>query len=361
MTSVVISDTDLLKDDLIKKINILRERKYPFEMLNKSLEGKGLSSSNGYDSVLSKIKNLSVGDVDKTLIDIKLEVNSLLMKHCLYANKAISIYKLKDDVDFNSLEKSLGDLAPENQILDKYYALKTSPKKNFIATLSISDDLRMFIYHDHRSYIFRSKEESSSVVDSFNDALNPLDENQEVIELIKVVKVTMPTFDFVAIDRKLKLLIIGFDLAYTFPKAMINKVIDQLENKVKKITGLHYLSKLNLRNSIENMEKEVDGTVFGHAFSSSGGTFNHLGKTSSKRADVRKDSFFTKGSHGEILDYYGIRKRYFTGKRDCAVTVALSFREYKKSPLSPIYVAILDYMQEEHDFRHCVKKLIDNS
>ena len=78
--------------------------------------------------------------------------------------------------------------------------------------------MSIFVYHDQRSYVFRSKEESSTIINSFNEELDPLDENQEILELIKVIKVTIPTFDFVVLDKRLKILIIGFDLAYVFLK-----------------------------------------------------------------------------------------------------------------------------------------------
>ncbi|OTU52781.1 hypothetical protein CAT36_06705 [Acinetobacter pittii] len=354
-------DLEVIRADLLKKVNLLRKRRYPFSSINEIAEKNGISSSNGYDSLLKKILQLSKGDVSKILIDFEKALTPEVVKHCLYANKAISIYKLSDSVDLNDLEKSLNALTPNLSIDNKYYSIETDIEKDFIARFSPDDDMSIFVYHDQRSYVFRSKEESSTIINSFNEELDPLDENQEILELIKVIKITIPTFDFVVLDKRLKILIIGFDLAYVFPKAMINKTLDQLENKIKKIKGLSHINRLNFRNAIENMETETDGIVFGHAFCSSGGTFNHLGKTSSKRADVRKDSFFTKGSTGEILDYYGIRKRYNTGKRDCAVTVALSYREYKASALTPIYVAVLDYMQDANDLRYCCKKLLDNS
>lgn len=356
-------DLEVIRADLLKKVNLLRKRKYPFAPINDLAEQNGISSSNGYDSLLKKIQQITKGDVVTILTNFRKALTPEVVKHCLYANKAISIYKLPDDMNLIDLEKSLSKLTSNYSIDDKYYSIEDEDKveKDFIARFQPDDDMSIFVYHDQRSYVFRSKEESANVIDSFNNELDPLDENQEVLELIKVIKVTIPAFDFVVLDKKLKILVIGFDLAYVFPKAMINKALDQLENKIKKIKGLAHLNRLNFRNAIENMENETDGVVFGHAFCSSGGTFNHLGKTSSKRADVRKDSFFTKGSTGEILDYYGIRKRYNTGKRDCAVTVALSYREYKASALTPIYIAVLDYMQEANDLRHCCKKLLDNS
>ncbi|HBM1867680.1 hypothetical protein [Acinetobacter nosocomialis] len=354
-------DLEVIRADLLKKVNLLRKRKYAFSPINELAEKSGISSSIGYDSLLKKIRQLTKGEVETILSNFQKALTPEVIKHCLYDNKAVSIYKLPKQIDLNALEKSLNTLTSNNSIDNKYYSLEDIVEKDFIARLQPDADMSIFVYHDQRSYVFRSREESTKVIDSFNEKLDPLDENQEILELIKVIKVTIPTFDFVVLDKKLNILVIGFDLAYVFPKAMIIKSLDQLENKIKKIKALSQIKKLNFRNAIENMETESDGVVFGHSFCSSGGTFNHLGKTSSKRADVRKDSFFTKGSTGEILDYYGIRKRYNTGKRDCAVTVALSYREYKASALTPVYVAVLDYMQEANDLRHCCKKLLDNS
>ncbi|MFX9988217.1 hypothetical protein ABTP48_19370, partial [Acinetobacter baumannii] len=86
-------------------------------------------------------------------------------------NKAISIYKLSDSVDLNDLEKSLNALTPNLSIDNKYYSIETDIEKDFIARFSPDDDMSIFVYHDQRSYVFRSKEESSTIINSFNEEL----------------------------------------------------------------------------------------------------------------------------------------------------------------------------------------------
>ncbi|HDV0655496.1 TPA: hypothetical protein RHI05_003878, partial [Acinetobacter baumannii] len=64
-------DLEVIKADLLKKVNLLRKRRYPFSSINEIAEKNGISSSNGYDSLLKKILQLSKGDVSKILIDFQ--------------------------------------------------------------------------------------------------------------------------------------------------------------------------------------------------------------------------------------------------------------------------------------------------
>jgi len=171
----------------------------------------------------------------------------------------------------------------------------------------------------------------------------------------------MNAYDFIAFDLNNEHLIIGGDLNEIFPRQETEKAIEKIQIAIRKLGKLSDLKKNNLRNCVENLEKEESGDVLDHAFITADGGYNHAGKSITSGQDVRKDNFHADGIKGKEADYYGIVKAYtLQNEEKVIVKIKMTFRDYKKVNV-PIRFAVLDGIQTFNGLKFSIRKVIQHN
>ena len=178
--------------------------------------------------------------------------------------------------------------------------------------------------------------------------------------MIKILRHDLVATDFIAIDKKNDLVIIGIDLTNLFPESQTNKAEYHLVNLVTTTIPLSSLTKKNFRNSVTLIETEPMSLVLGHSFSSTGGVFHYSGKTSALR-DIRLDPFFMNGSSVQSLDFFWIKKAYQYNNAHYVISLGLTQRDYNKPVLIPVSHVIIDLVTDPLIFTSCLNKIIEHS
>lgn len=342
----------IVKDSLCSKITLLKKRRFSFPDFNTQVTSLGLTASNGFDSICKKIQDISesLPNVSAILSTIDLYATDCLKWHSAFYNKRLTFYSTSS-IDLQNLDAALSIGKPYSPI-DSLSELTEDPVS--IGENDISSDLKLFYLCSKRSYFTKEHIKGSDTEHS------TLDEYTSLISMIQVLRHDLVATDFIAIDKKNNLLIIGIDLVNVFPESQTNKAEYHLLNLVTKTIPHSSLTKKNFRNSVTLMETETLGLVLGHSFSSTGGVFHYSGKTSALR-DIRLDPFFTKGSSVQNLDFFWIRKAYSYNSAYYVVSLGLSQRDYNKPTLIPVSHVIMDRVMDSSTFSSCLNKIIEHS
>lgn len=340
------------KDSICSKITLLKKRRFSFPDFNTKITALGLTSSNGFDSICKKIQDISesLSTINTILSAIDLYATECLKWHSSFYNKRLTFYKTSN-IDLQKLDVALS-LGKSYVPLDSLSGLTEEPIS--IGEDDISSDLKVFYLCSKRSYFSKEHIEGSDIDHSI------VDEYTSLISMIQVLRHDLVATDFIAIDKKNDLLIIGIDLVNVFPESQTNKAEYHLLNLVTKTIPHSSLVKKDFRNSVILMEKEALGLVLGHSFSSTGGVFHYSGKTSALR-DIRLDPFFMNGASVQNLDFFWVRKAYLFNNAHYVLSLGLSQRDYNKPTLIPVSHVIMDQVTNSATFSSCLNKIIEHS
>lgn len=340
------------KDSICSKIILLKKRRFSFPDFNTKITALGLTSSNGFDSICKKIQEISesLSTVSTILSAIDSYATECLKWHSAFYNKRLTFYKASNS-DLKKLDVTLS-LGKSYAPLDSLSALTEEPIS--IGEDDLSNDLKVFYLCSKRSYFTKEHIKGSDTDHS------TVDEYTSLISMIQVLRHDLVATDFIAIDKKNDLLIIGVDLVNLFPESQTNKAEYHLFNLVTKTIQHSSLVKKDFRNSVTLMEKESLGLVLGHSFSSTGGVFHYSGKTSALR-DIRLDPFFMNGSSVQNLDFFWVRKAYSYNSMYYVLSLGLSQRDYNKPTLIPVSHVIMDQVTNPTVFSSCLNKIIEHS
>lgn len=346
------SPVQIWKDSICSKITLLKKRRFSFPDFNTKITTIGLTSSNGFDSICKKIQDISesLSTINTILSAIDLYATECLTWHSAFYNKRLTFYSASN-IDLQKLDKALS-IGKKYRPLDSLSGLNEEPIS--IGENDLSSDLKIFYLCSKRSYFTKEHIKGSDIDHSI------LDEYTSLISMIQVLRHDLVATDFIAIDKKNNLLIIGIDLVNVFPESQTNKAEYHLFNLVTKTISHSSLIKKNFRNSVTLMETEALGLVLGHSFSSTGGVFHYSGKTSALR-DIRLDPFFMNGSSVQNLDFFWIRKAYLYNSAHYVLSLGLSQRDYNKPTLIPVSHVIMDQVTDPSTFFSCLNKIIEHS
>lgn len=344
--------TQIWKESICSKIMLLKKRRFSFPNFNTKVSTLGLTSSNGFDTICKKIQELSnsLSTLNTILSAIDAYATECLKWHSAFYNKRLTFYSTSK-IDLQKLDITLSS-GKSYSPLNSLSGLSELPI--LVGEENISSDLKVFYLSSKRSY-FTKEHVKGSDIDN-----NILDEYTSLISMIQVLRHDLIATDFIAIDKKNDLLIIGIDLVNVFPESQTNKAEYHLFNIVTKTIPHSSLIKKNFRRSVTLMETETMGLVLGHSFSSTGGVFHYSGKTSSLR-DIRLDPFFMNGSSAHNLDFFWIRKAYPYNTAHYVISLGLSQRDYNKPTLIPVSHVIMDLVTEPLIFSSCLNKIIEHS
>ena len=349
-------EIDALKANILFKIDLLKRRGALCGELNTQFANIGFDNSNTFKSLSSKIKNLESGDVKKQLKQAHQVVGKQLNDHIQFNNKRAYFYSLSQK-NLDQLFKLLQQpndffVLGENKAVFNYEDLNHDLTET---SLVVEDSDFKVVYLKSA----RNRRDNIRIQDEI-PKIDPVD-NEEIIDLIKVVQYSMNAYDFIAFDFRNEHLIIGADLNGIFPRQESEKAIDKIQIAIRKLGKLPDLQKNNLRNCVENLEKEDGGDVLDHAFITADGGYNHAGKSLTSGQDVRKDNFHSDGIKGKEADYYGIVKAYsLQDEEKVIIKIKMTFRDYKKVNV-PIRFAVLDGIKTVDGLKFSIRKVIQHN
>ncbi len=346
-----------IRVDIISKILELQNRGSGCADLNTGFMNIGFDSSNTFKSLTSKIAKTTSGDVEKTLIDAKKVVDTLIYKSAAFTNKRVFFY----DVPAENLSIIFNALQDDNE-----YFLKGENNHSFNYDL---------VEHDHieTSVLLSDKDDSFKILylksgRNRPDIIHPKNKEHlfageygDIIDITLKVQYVMNAFDFFAFDFKNNTLVLGLDLDDIFPTAETNKSQGNYARDLRKLGHLQSLKPRSIRNCVFNLEHEEIGSVLNHSFMTADRGFNHAGNSITTNQDIRKDEFHKDGIKGKEADFYGIKKLFPLDNDEKAVlTVRMTFREYKKLNAS-IYSALIENVTSYTGLKYAIRKVIEHN
>ncbi|WP_019519513.1 hypothetical protein [Faucicola boevrei] len=350
---------DKKREILASNIRQLKVRKFPFDDLNSIAKKAGLSSSVGSEAVAQKIEKLEGKDASKIITGMFEKIENLLEYNTALASKRIYLYEvpidelkeIKNLFDTHSLFNSKFKLGDES-LFD--YSLPNNNDRYSSKIYKASDTLFLYYIKGFRSYV--EKVHSPSLMAKAQN----IEDDGEVIDVLKVVKHNVTIFDFVAIDLKNNCLIYGLDLDNgKFIKAELDKAYGKISDIFKNSFSKFNLKPINLRPCIAKMEKELNGKVTKHGFATDDGSYSYTGGSSTQKLDARQDKFYDEGIKNVSPDYFGIRKIYSLENKDNPIiAIEMGYREYRSSATSEIRYAILYNLTKFESLQFCIDKII---
>lgn len=347
------------KNLLLDKIHQLKVRSSRFDDINTIAKKAGLTSSNGFDSLASKISKVEGKNDESIINEIFEQVNEHLESHTALDSKRIYLYEVpKDELEeikelFDSHQLFNTKLIQGNEKLFDYSLINDNKHYSSLVH-KVSDTLFIYYIKGIRSYV--EKIHSPSLMAEAEAS----EDDGEVIDVLKVVRHTVTVFDFVAIDLKNNCLIYGLDLDNgKFIKAELNKGYSKLYDVFKNNFSSFNLKPINLRPCIKKMEVEAVGNVTKHSFATDDGSYSYTGGSSTQKLDARDDVFYDEGIKNVSPDYFGVRKRYtLKNKDEPIIAIEMGYREYRASATSEIRHAILYNLTKFESLQFCIDKII---
>lgn len=351
------------REALVGVLKELAKREFPYNVAVDVLRKNGLMG-NGYPRFIAKIQSLEESEINNTNVTQALiELHELLDNFIKFGNKRITIFRLdpkdlklvKENLDTftQSLTYSEDDFSiPDGISVNREYCFKT---------LVETDDALYYYFNIDRNYYERKVVTDEAQMDEISGVLH-LQQRDEIFKVITYTKVWITAFDFIKVDYKNSLVILGQDLSSLLDKPQRNKDYANLTTMLADFLGIHTtdLKALDLKPALPKFEIEKIGRIVEHQFSTSNQKFNHSTKVSSLE-DVRDDNFYKIGNAKETLDYFGICKNYKTqvDAINVTLTIRLPLKLYNASPLNPIYEALIDDALSLKSFEYGIERIIE--
>jgi hypothetical protein len=344
-----------LKIKVVNKLDQLNKRKYPANKIADIFRPFHITGR-GRHGLINAVKGLDKGDVLKDLTEINSELKKILDKHVAFFNKKILLYKLDSKI-LEEIEDQLKREALKNNLFESNF--DHSPAENSFAVLAKAEELdsgTIYYFKSERHY-YKTVPETVRNVDEFSlefpDAV--------VVGISKKLRFDLNAFDFIKIDHKHKIIVIGIDLINVFDRALSNIKIEDYKTIIKRYGMLDQLNSLNLRKIIPEMEAEsaATGRVVNHDFSTGKGGYTYLGRSGKKLNDMRDDKFFQDGAKNQILDFFGIDREYNVSDNEKPViSLGLTEAEFRDSTNNKVKYAILDNLDSYKGLQYCIDKIM---
>ena len=344
-----------LKADVINKLVQLDHRKYPANQIAEILRAFSITGS-GRKGKIAAIKKLEKGDVQKTLEEINNKITKILDEHVAFFNKKIYLFKL-DIEKLNKIQSDLMDVAKRLDVWEEKFNHDPAPDNAYLLCKGEElDSGAIFYFKSERSY-FRTVQEKLKSDDEFSNEFP----NAKVVGISKKLRFDLNAFDFIKIDFKHSVVVIGMDMANLFYRTYTNVKYDEYKMLIKKFGMLDHLLALNMRKIIPKMENEASGRVVNHDFASAKGGYTYLGKSGARSKNMRDDPFFLEGSKGQELDFFGVHKEYTISEKELPIiSLGLTEAEFRDSTTNSVDFAILDYVQSFNGLQFCIDKIMEH-
>ncbi|RYL25934.1 hypothetical protein [Acinetobacter piscicola] len=349
------SKIESLKIDVINKLDQLNKRKFSANIIANIFRPFHITGR-GRHGLINAVKSLDKGNVAKDLKEINAELTKILNKHVSFFNKKIFLFKL-DSEAIENIEQKLKKIAVANSVFESEF--DHTPTTSSEAKLAKAEELdsgAIYYFKSERHY-YRTVPETVRSVDEF--ALEFPD--AVVVGISKKLRFDLNAFDFIKIDHKHDVVVLGIDLISVFDKALSNIKIEEYKNLIKNLGNLDQLNSLNLRKIIPEMEIEppATGRVVNHDFSTGKGGYTYLGRSGKKLSNMRDDKFFQDGSKSQALDFFGIDREYNVSENEKPViSLGLTEAEFRDSSNNPVNYAILDYLDSYKGLQYCIDKIM---
>lgn len=349
------NDVESLKKDVVNKLDQLNKRKFSASLIADIFRPFQITGR-GRHGLINAVKGLDKGDVEKDLKEINIELTKLLNKHVAFFNKKIFLFKL-DSVIIENIERQLNKLALATNVFENEF--DHSPTTLSDAVLAKAEELdsgTIYYFKSERHYYKTVPETVRSVEEfslDFPDAV--------VVGISKKLRFDLNAFDFIKIDHKHDVVVLGIDLINVFDRALSNIKIEEYKTLIKRFGMLDQLNCLNLRKIIPEMEVESSrtGRVVNHDFSTEDGGYTYLGRSGKKSKNMRDDKFFQEGSKGQALDFFGIDREYYVSEDEKPIiSLGLTEAEFRDSRHNPVNYTILDYLDSFKGLQYCVDKIM---
>lgn len=350
-------DFENIREDIISKILELQNRGSGCGDLNTGFMNIGFDSSNTFKALISKIARKNSGDVEKTLLDAKKVVDTLIYKSAAFTNKRVFFY----DFSTEKLSFIFNALQQGNE-----YFLKGENNSSFNYNLTEYDHVETSLFLSDKDEKFKiiylkSGRNRPDIIHPKNKEHLFAGEFGDIIDITLKVQYVMNAFDFFAFDFKNNILVIGMDLDDIFPTAETNKSQGNYVRDLRKLANLQSLKSKNLRNCVSNLEYEEIGSVLNHSFMTADRGFNHAGNSITTNQDIRKDEFHKDGIKGKEADFYGIKKLFpLDNDEKVVLTVRMTFRDYKSANAS-INSALIENVTSYAGLKYAIRKVIEHN
>lgn len=344
-----------LKNVIVNKLDQLNKRKFPANKIADIFRPYHITAR-GRDGLIKAVKGLEKGDVLKDLKEIDTELTKLLDKHVAFFNKKIFLFKL-DSENIERVDSNLNKIAKKLNVLEGEFDHEPAPDHH--ATLVKAEDLDSGTIYYFKSQRHYYKTVSETLKDGDDFSLEYPD--AVVVGISKKLRFDLNAFDFIKIDHKHEIVVLGIDLINVFDRVLSNVKIEEYKTLIKRYGLLDQLNSLNLRKIIPEMEVEssATGRVVNHDFSTGRGGYTYLGRSGKKLNDMRDDKFFQDGSKNQVLDFFGIDREYnVSDDEKPIISLGLTEAEFRDSTNNQVKYAILDYLDSYKGLQYCIDKIM---
>lgn len=344
-----------LKSEVINKLIQLDHRKYPANKIADILRTFHITGS-GRKGKIASIEKLEKGDVNKTLLDINSKLTQVLDEHVAFFNKKIFLFKLEKE-KLSAIDLALTNLAKKLGVWEGNFDHAPAPDNSYVLNKGEElDSGSIFYFKSLRSY-YRTVQES---LKSDNETSEEFP-NVKVVGISKRLRFDLNAFDFIKIDLKHGVILIGMDMANLFHRTYTNIKHEEYCCLIKNLGMLDHLLPLNLRKIIPKMETEASGRVVNHDFASAKGGYTYLGKSGAKSKNMRDDPFFLEGSKDQDLDFFGVHKEYSISDTELPIiSLGLTEAEFRDSTNNSVDFAVLDYVKTYKGLQFSIDKIMEH-
>ncbi|MBR7735978.1 hypothetical protein [Acinetobacter nosocomialis] len=344
-----------LKKDVINKLDQLNKRKFPANIIADIFRPFQITGR-GRAGLINAVKGLKKGNVINDLTQINVNITKILDKHVSFANKKIFLFKL-DSENIKKIDDDLKAISLKTKVFEgNFDHTQATSTDAVLAKAEELDSGTIYYFKSERNY-YKTIPENLKEGDDFSleypDAV--------VVGISKKLRFDLNAFDFIKIDYKHDIVVLGIDLINVFDKALSNIKIEEYKKLIKRFGMLDQLNSLNLRKIIPKMEVEdpATGRVVNHDFSTEKGGYTYLGRSGKKSNNMRDDKFFQDGSKNQVLDFFGIDREYSVSENEKpVVSLGLTEAEFRDSTNNPVHFAILDYVESYSGLQYCIDKII---
>lgn len=348
-------DVESLKKDVVNKLDQLNKRKFSASVIADIFRQFQITGR-GRPGLIKAVKGLKKGDVAKDLAEVDAELTKILDKHVSFANKKIFLFNL----DSETIEKIDGLLKAQTLKMKVFEGeFDHSPAISHDAVLAKAEELdsgTIYYFKSERHY-YKTVPENLRDGDDFSldypDAV--------VVGISKRLRFDLNAFDFIKIDYKHNIIVLGIDLINVFDRALSNVKIDEYKTLIKRFGILDQLNSLNLRKIIPEMEVESSetGRVVNHDFSTGKGGYTYLGRSGKKSKNMRDDKFFQDGAKNQTLDFFGIDREYNVSEDEKPIiSLGLTEAEFRDSTHNQVEYAILNHLGSYKGLQYCIDKIM---
>lgn len=348
-------DVESLKKDVVNKLDQLNKRKFPANIIADIFRPFQITGK-GRTGLINAVKGLKKGNIVNDLTKVNVDLTKILDKHVSFANKKVYLFKL-ESANIEKIDDQLKAQAHKMKVFEgEFDHTQAIDSDAVLAKAEELDSGTIYYFKSERNY-YKTVPEGLRDGDDFSldypDAV--------VVGISKKLRFDLNAFDFIKIDYKHNVIILGIDLINVFDKAQSNVKIDEYKTLIKRFGLLDQLNSMNLRKIIPKMEVEsaTTGRVVNHDFATGRGGYTYLGRSGKNSNNMRDDKFFQEGSKNQTLDFFGIDREYNVSENEKPIiSLGLTEAEFRDSTNNPVNYAILDLLESYKGLQYCIDKIM---